>query len=164
MRYCLNYSGTRFLSTENWNYSISWWIPSYTRSIKLGCWKLTQIKWKTTFEWRKLTRKKERHIKMKEVNATFTNKANTLRNRNKVKRIIQSWSFVCGSFPKPPKVTKGVKLGNLATSMVPPWFTVTSGSHPDEILLFSLLSRMAEVYQEFGVKRMETKVAEVSLY
>ena len=60
--------------------------------------------------------------------------------------------------------TKGVKLGNLATWMVPPSFTVISGSHPDKIFLFSLLSRMAEVYQEFGAKRMETKVAEVSLY
>ena len=67
-------------------------------------------------------------MKMKEVNATFTKKPNTLRNRNKVKRITQSWSFVCGSFPKRPKVMKGVKLGNLATSMVPPSFTVTSGS------------------------------------
>ena len=27
MQYCSNYSGTRFLSTESWNYSISWWIP-----------------------------------------------------------------------------------------------------------------------------------------
>ena len=27
MRYCLNYSGTRFLSTESWNYPISWWTP-----------------------------------------------------------------------------------------------------------------------------------------
>ena len=26
MRYTLNYSGTRFLSTD---YSVSWWIPSY---------------------------------------------------------------------------------------------------------------------------------------
>ena len=25
----LNYSGTRFLSTENGNYSMSWWIPSF---------------------------------------------------------------------------------------------------------------------------------------
>ena len=24
-RYCSNYSGTRFLSTENWNFPISWW-------------------------------------------------------------------------------------------------------------------------------------------
>ena len=29
MQYALNYSGTRFLSTENRNYSMSWWIPSY---------------------------------------------------------------------------------------------------------------------------------------
>ena len=28
MRYCFNYSGTTFLSSKNWNYSISWWIPS----------------------------------------------------------------------------------------------------------------------------------------
>ena len=30
MQYCSNqfYSGTRFLSTESRNYSISWWIPS----------------------------------------------------------------------------------------------------------------------------------------
>ena len=34
MRYCLNYSGTRFLSTENWNYSISWWNSSYVFVIK----------------------------------------------------------------------------------------------------------------------------------
>ena len=27
-QYALNYSGTRFLSTENKYYSISWWIPS----------------------------------------------------------------------------------------------------------------------------------------
>ena len=26
MQYALNYSGTRFLSTENQNYSMSWWI------------------------------------------------------------------------------------------------------------------------------------------
>ena len=29
MQYSLNYSGTRFLSTENYNYSFSWRIPSY---------------------------------------------------------------------------------------------------------------------------------------
>ena len=29
MQYALNYSGTRFLYTENQNYSMSWWIPSY---------------------------------------------------------------------------------------------------------------------------------------
>ena len=34
MRYCLNYSGTRFLSTKNWNYSISWWNSSYVFVIK----------------------------------------------------------------------------------------------------------------------------------
>ena len=34
MRYCLNYSGTRFLSTENWNYSISWWNSSDVFVIK----------------------------------------------------------------------------------------------------------------------------------
>ena len=34
MRYCLNYSGIRFLSTENWNYSISWWNSSYVFVIK----------------------------------------------------------------------------------------------------------------------------------
>ena len=28
MQYSLNYFGTRFLSTENQNYSISWWILS----------------------------------------------------------------------------------------------------------------------------------------
>ena len=28
MRYCLTYFGTRFLSSNNWNYSISWWILS----------------------------------------------------------------------------------------------------------------------------------------
>ena len=28
MQYSLNYSVTRFLSTENCNYSVSWWIPS----------------------------------------------------------------------------------------------------------------------------------------
>ena len=28
MQYALNYSGTRFLTTENQNYSMSWWIPS----------------------------------------------------------------------------------------------------------------------------------------
>ena len=28
MQYSLNYSGARFLSTENYNYSISWWIRS----------------------------------------------------------------------------------------------------------------------------------------
>ena len=28
MQYALNYSGTRFLSTKNQNYSMSWWIPS----------------------------------------------------------------------------------------------------------------------------------------
>ena len=26
IRYCINYSGTRFLSTENWNYSNYWWF------------------------------------------------------------------------------------------------------------------------------------------
>ena len=29
MQYALNYSGTRYLSTENQNYPMSWWIPSY---------------------------------------------------------------------------------------------------------------------------------------
>ena len=29
MQYALNYSGTRFLSTESENYSISWWIPPW---------------------------------------------------------------------------------------------------------------------------------------
>ena len=28
LQYSLNYSVTRFLSTENYNYSVSWWIPS----------------------------------------------------------------------------------------------------------------------------------------
>ena len=37
MRCCLNYSGqARFLSTENWNYSILWWIPSYFLSLWLS--------------------------------------------------------------------------------------------------------------------------------
>ena len=27
MQYALNYSGTRFLSTENQNFLMSWWIP-----------------------------------------------------------------------------------------------------------------------------------------
>ena len=31
----INYSGTRFLSTENQKYSISWWIPSLIPSIKI---------------------------------------------------------------------------------------------------------------------------------
>ena len=30
MQYAWNYSGTRFLSSENWNYSISYWISYYT--------------------------------------------------------------------------------------------------------------------------------------
>ena len=30
VQYAWNYSGTRFLSSENWNYSISYWISSYT--------------------------------------------------------------------------------------------------------------------------------------
>ena len=34
MQYCLNYSGTRFWSPENWNYSISWWNSSNVFVIK----------------------------------------------------------------------------------------------------------------------------------
>ena len=36
MQYALNYSGTRFLSTGNQNYSISWWIPSYGHMSKIS--------------------------------------------------------------------------------------------------------------------------------
>ena len=36
MQYSLNYSGTRFLFTENENCSISWWIISWMFSVFLG--------------------------------------------------------------------------------------------------------------------------------
>ena len=33
IQYALHNSGTRFLSTENWNYSISWWINSVLKRV-----------------------------------------------------------------------------------------------------------------------------------
>ena len=37
--YALNYSGTRFLSTENQNYSMFWWIPSEIS------WQVVDMRW-----------------------------------------------------------------------------------------------------------------------
>ena len=39
MQYALNYSGTRFLSTENQNYSMFWWIPSEIS------WQVVDMRW-----------------------------------------------------------------------------------------------------------------------
>ena len=47
MQYALNYSGTRFLSIENQNYSISWWIPSEGQMSKISGY-TNKMKWENS--------------------------------------------------------------------------------------------------------------------
>ena len=47
MQYVLNYSSTRVLSTENQNYPISWWIPSFGQMSKISSY-TNKMKWENS--------------------------------------------------------------------------------------------------------------------
>ena len=51
MLYCLNNSGTRFLSTESWNYSISWWFLSLYHYVRNFCNLIGLEQWYFSLIW-----------------------------------------------------------------------------------------------------------------